>query len=132
MPRIRGSEDVYGSSVGRVGYVGARGADDLDLGGVPDLHTPTLALPAPGAPEPLNGYFRPGRPALKGVGDCGCGCGGMGGCGDGLGDLSEGERIGMGVGAIVALLFGTRAEGAIKMVSYGTAAYLAYRSFEGQ
>lgn len=45
------------------------------------LHERTLVLPAPGAPEAMNGT------------DCGCGCKGHGGCGgaamghDGIGDI---------------------------------------------
>lgn len=54
-----------------------RAADTVALGslGGTTLDHPTLVLPAPGAPEPLNG-------------DCGCGCKGAGTCGGGSSAMS--------------------------------------------
>ncbi len=52
----------------------SRAADSVALGSV--LDEPTLVLPLPGAPEPLNG-------------DCGCGCKGAGTCGKAMGDIAS-------------------------------------------
>lgn len=144
----------HGSNYGLDGMYKAsqRSADDVDLGASPtilDLRGVEFrgTLPAPGAPEPLSGYFKTGasramkrygkpKSALSG-GDCGCGCKGAGTCGGGsghshgVGDVSEGARIAYGAGALIALLFGTRAQGVIKYASFGAAAYMAYLSYEG-
>lgn len=76
----------------------SRGADAAALGslGESTLSSPTLVLPAPGAPEPVGVT----RAAMSG-----CSCSGSCGCGSGVGDFIDavpGGWLTVGIGALVA------------------------------
>lgn len=94
-----------------------RAADAVSLGSLGD---PTIVLPAPGAPEPLNGVS--------------CKCGGSCGCSGGMGDADILDYVGY-PGALVSGIVGyhpaTPQEQ--RMVNVGITAglaYLAYRMFK--
>jgi len=89
----RGNHAPYQSRSGTTRSLGSLGDTSLSH--------PTLVLPVPGGPEPLNG-------------DCGCGCKGAGTCGGGMGHD--------GIGAITDTITSN------PIIAAGLA-YLAYRMF---
>lgn len=89
----------------------SRAADTVALGNY-------LVLPAPGAPEVLNG-----------LGDCGCGCKGMGNCStpamSGITDITP-VKIAEAAAAYLAYKYSKKKKGVVKYGALGAAAYLAY------
>lgn len=90
-----------------------------ELGGMGNY----LVLPAPGAPEVLNG-----------MGDCGCGCGGTAKCGQpamsGITDITP-VKIAEAGGAYLLYKYSKKKKGAVKYGALGAAAYLAYLAVTG-
>jgi len=107
------------------------------LGG---LFEPTLTLPAPGAPEPINNayamsdYIAVGDSG-DGLGDCGCGCKGAGTCGGkSMGATDAGTtvlRVGSAAAAYLAYKQAKKSKGAMKYVLYAIAAAAGYEAVAG-
>jgi hypothetical protein len=111
---------------------------------ISSLGDPTLYLPAPGAPEPINnsgmGDVEGQYVAVGGLGDCGCGCKGAGTCGKGMGEVTQNAigsgttimRVGSAAAAYLAYKQATKTKkGATKYVLYAVAAAAAYEAVFG-
>ncbi len=121
---------------------GSRASDTVALGSLGD---PTLVLPRPGAPEPINDSYR----FLKGGGayvldtkglaglGCGGGCGCSGGCGhkDGMHGIQDLPAMALSAvsapgSTVVQMLTGTYPQRPIGVAVTGALAFLAYKLYK--